>query len=87
MDFQALNIRTLGDLDRLPWFERDPAGLPVLNTSAGIPAVIDTHSHLGWSYGLARAIDMAKRSDHVRYLYDFDLLHDNAARLMGIETL
>lgn len=81
MDFRELNIRTMSDLDKLPWFEKSPEGLLVIKTSAGIPPVIDTHSHVGWSYGFARAIDMSKRTERVQYLYDFefdqDLLYDD----------
>lgn len=77
-DFRELNIRTLSDLDKLPWFEKNAEGQPLVKASAGIPPVIDTHSHVGWSYGFAPAIDMFER---------IDLLHDNAARLMGLEAL
>ena len=81
MNFRELSIRTLSDLDKLPWFEKNTAGQIAVKASAGVPPVIDTHSHVGWSYGFAREIEMTRRTDHVRYLYDFekdqDLLYDD----------
>lgn len=66
-----LNIRTLKDLDRLPWFKRREDGMLVLRDDLGIPAHIDIHAHVGWRHGSGQLIDMEKRCP-VEYLYDFE---------------
>ncbi|MEE8399823.1 MAG: amidohydrolase family protein [Desulfobacterales bacterium] len=81
MDFRELNIRTLSDIDKLPWFEKNAVGDLIVKASADIPPVIDTHTHVGWSYGFAPAIDMTKVTKQVDYFYNFetdqDLLYDD----------
>ncbi len=75
MDFRGLNIRHLSDLDRLPWFEKDDEGRLRLTDDAGVPPILDIHSHVGWSYGFAKSVDYGARSD-VIYLYDYETDQD-----------
>ncbi|MCP4642569.1 MAG: amidohydrolase family protein [bacterium] len=71
MDLDALAIRRMADLDRLPWFEKDEAGDIRLREDVGLPPILDVHAHLGWSYGISRAIDHTVRND-VRYFFDYE---------------
>lgn len=75
MDFRELNIRHMSELDRLPWFDKDEAGQLRLADDAGVPPIIDIHSHVGWSYGLAKPIDYAARNE-LMYLYDYEVDQD-----------
>lgn len=75
MDFRGLNIRHLSDLDRLPWFDKDDDGQLRLKDGAGVPAILDIHSHVGWSFGFAKPVDYGARSD-VIYLYDYEVDQD-----------
>jgi len=67
---EDLGIRRLSELDRLPWFEKDDAGVLRLREGAGVAPVIDVHAHLGWSMGFGQPVDMTRRAD-VQYFYDF----------------
>jgi len=75
MDFQSLNIRRMSELDRLPWFEKNPAGQLRLQTESGVPPVLDIHAHVGWSYGFARPVDYSARNE-VIYFYDYEVDQD-----------
>lgn len=66
-----LKIRTMADMDRLPWFQRAADGSLVLRPEAGVPACIDIHAHVGWRHGLGGAIDLGLRCP-VAYYYDFE---------------
>ena len=68
---EDLGIRRMSELDRLPWFTKDDAGDLCLRPDAGVGPIIDTHSHLGWAYGLARSVNMTRRSE-VQYFYDYE---------------
>ena len=70
-NIEDLGIRRMSELDRLPWFKKDDAGNLCLRPDAGIRPIIDTHSHLGWAYGLARSVDMT-RTCKVQYFYDYE---------------
>ena len=73
MDIETLNIRRMGNLDRLPWFDKDDQGRIRLADDAGLPPIIDVHSHVGWSYGISPTIDMTARPDLIYYFdYTFD---------------
>ena len=76
---EDLGIRHLSELDRLPWFERGDDGAIWLKEDAGLPPIMDVHAHVGWSMGLGKPVDMARRTD-VQYFYDFerdqDVLHE-----------
>jgi predicted TIM-barrel fold metal-dependent hydrolase len=71
MNLDALNIRRKSDLDRLPWFHKDDEGEISLARDTGLPPILDVHSHLGWSYGFSRPIDMTARPDLI-YYFDYD---------------
>jgi hypothetical protein len=68
---EDLNIRHMSELGRLPWFEKDDAGQFRLRDDAGIGPIVDTHSHVGWAFGLGGSVDMERR-DEVDYFYDFE---------------
>lgn len=74
-----LKIRTLAEMDRLPWFQRDAEGMLVLREEAGVPESIDIHAHVGWRHGLGAEIEQTRRCP-VSYYYDFtrdqDVLFD-----------
>lgn len=76
MDFDALRIRRMCELDRLPWFEKAGDRRIRLRPDAGLPPVIDVHSHLGWSQGFGRAINMSARTEHVDYFFDYEADQD-----------
>ena len=75
MNFQTLNIRRMSELDRLPWFEKNPAGQLRLKAEAGVPPVLDIHSHVGWSYGFSRPVDYRAHNE-VNYFYDYEVDQD-----------
>ncbi|MCX5759002.1 MAG: hypothetical protein NTU83_10950, partial [Candidatus Hydrogenedentes bacterium] len=54
-DIEDLGIRHMSELDRLQWFKKNEAGEICLRPDAGIGPIIDTHSHLGWAYGLGQS--------------------------------
>ncbi|HOZ45675.1 MAG TPA: amidohydrolase family protein [Candidatus Hydrogenedentes bacterium] len=72
---EDLGIRRMSELDRLPWFVTNEAGDLCLRPDAGIGPIIDTHSHVGWAYGLARSVDMT-RTCKVQYFYDYEREQD-----------
>lgn len=74
MDIEKLNVRTLDDFVKLPWFEKDEIGLR-LKKDAGLPPIIDVHTHLGYSYFFSRWIDLNKKTD-VTYFYDYNTPQD-----------
>ncbi len=74
-DPQARSILRMSELNRLPWFEKGEAGQLRLASGAGIPPVIDVHTHVGWSQGLGEDIDMTARSP-VRYFWNYEIAQD-----------
>jgi uncharacterized protein len=59
------------DLERLPYFALDDAGrLRLLVEEA--QGAIDFHTHLGVSYFMAPKLDLQKRTEGPRYLFDCD---------------
>ena len=68
---EDLGIRHMSELDRLPWFKKNEAGDLCLRPDAGIGPIIDTHSHLGWAYGLGRSVDMTRKCK-MQYFYDYE---------------
>jgi len=70
-DIDDLGIRRMSELDRLPWFTKNEAGELCLRPDAGIEPIIDTHSHLGWAFGLGQAVNMARKCK-VQYFYDYE---------------
>jgi uncharacterized protein len=69
------SVRRRADLGKLPWFERVGAREHRLRPEAGVPAIVDIHAHVGWSYGISKRIDMQARPA-VRYFYDYDFDQD-----------
>jgi hypothetical protein len=65
------SIRRMSELDRLPWFEKDQAGRLRLRADAGVPKILDIHSHVASSAGFARDIDYGSRPPLV-YFYDYE---------------
>ncbi|MBI3850184.1 MAG: amidohydrolase family protein [Verrucomicrobia bacterium] len=65
----------MSELDRLPWFETNPFGQLQLKSGAGVPPVLDIHSHVGWSYGFARPVDYRARNELI-YFYDYEVDQD-----------
>lgn len=72
VDLDALNIRTVGELDRLPWFSKDEQGQLRLRGGIGLPRIIDLHAHVGWSFGIAPRIDMAACPPLI-HMFDYDV--------------
>ena len=70
-DIEQFGIRHMSELDRLPWFKKNEAGEICLRPDAGIGPIVDTHSHVGWAYGLGRSVDMKQKSP-VKYFYDYE---------------
>jgi len=66
-----LNIRSINEFERLPWFERDDAGELRLRRDIGLPRTIDIHAHLGMRHGNAPAIDHTVRNEYIPY-YNFE---------------
>ncbi|MFA6448798.1 MAG: amidohydrolase family protein [bacterium] len=75
MNYENLNIRSIPDLAKLPWFESDERGIR-LRRDAGIPPVIDTHTHLGFCYGFSARIDLKAKTPSVEYFFDYSLPQD-----------
>ncbi len=65
-------IMRMSELDRLPWFERDEAGMMRLAPGADVPPILDCHTHVGWSLGFGADIDMTARSP-VAYFFDHEI--------------
>jgi predicted TIM-barrel fold metal-dependent hydrolase len=59
------------DLERLPYFARDAEGRLRLLVEDAMGA-IDFHTHLGVSYFLAPDLDLLKRTEGPKYLFDCD---------------
>ncbi|RME72766.1 MAG: hypothetical protein D6776_08155 [Planctomycetota bacterium] len=56
-------------LCRLPYFEPEPGtGLPRLADGVA-DDIVDAHLHLGWSYGLAPAVDLAARHERAETFF------------------
>ncbi|MCX8073495.1 MAG: amidohydrolase family protein [Candidatus Binatia bacterium] len=58
------------DLARLNYFRLTEEGRLVINID--LPPVVDCHAHLGWSYFLAPAVDLLRRTPRTQYLMDCD---------------
>lgn len=71
----APSIRTQDELDRLPWFARNETGELCLARDTGLPPIIDVHSHVGWSYGISRPVDMTAEPP-VMHFFDYDTEQD-----------
>lgn len=63
-------IRCMTDLPKLPWFEEQDGHI-ALKDDAGVPPVLDAHTHLGWSFGFSREIDMDAPVQPVNYFFDY----------------
>lgn len=74
-DFEELGIQHLSEFDRLPWFEKDDSGELRLKDNSGVGPIVDTHSHVGWAFGLGRSVDMT-RNCKVEYFYDYERQQD-----------
>lgn len=72
MDLEKIEIRTINDLVKLPWFEFGEDGRLRVKRGAGVPEIIDDHSHLGWSYYFGGVVDHLDGSQPVRYFYNYD---------------
>lgn len=68
--FGPLVFEGYQDLQRLPYFRLDEAGL--LRIAIDLPPTFDFHAHLGWSYFLAPPVDLLARTPVVHYLMDCD---------------
>ncbi len=71
MDCEKLNIRTIPDLVKLPWFESGPSGVR-LRPDSGLPSVIDMHTHLGFSYGFSPRLDLTAKTPEVEYFINYN---------------
>lgn len=82
MDILDIDVRTLDDLAKLPWFEKRDDGHIWMKEGADCPPIADDHSHLGWSYFFGRVINHLDAPGPVQYYYDFtipaeaDILHE-----------
>ncbi|GIW71042.1 MAG: hypothetical protein KatS3mg102_0584 [Planctomycetota bacterium] len=66
---EQLRFEDCTALCRLPWFERDRAtGLPRLLEGVA-DDIVDAHTHLGWSYGLARRLRLRVRTPEVQHFF------------------
>jgi len=76
VDFASLHIHTLTDLARLPWFRLEEDGKLRLKDDSGVPPVLDVHTHVGWSYGFAQAVDMSQRTGSARHFFNYNTSQD-----------
>jgi uncharacterized protein len=74
-EIEDLGIRHLSEFEKLPWFEKDDTGQFRLKKDAGIGPIVDTHSHVGWAFGLGHSVDMT-RTGKVEYFYDYEREQD-----------
>lgn len=65
------DFRGFRGLAELPFFELDAEGR-LRCVVCDLPPVVDFHTHLGFAYALAPAIDLLRRTEEVRYLVDCD---------------
>ena len=74
MSTDCPNVEKLSDLHKLPYFTRGDQDRLIVDPefSPPVPPVLDAHAHMGWSYGLGKNLDVRKRTDSVRYWYDYD---------------
>ncbi len=72
MNLEQIEVRTYNDLAKLPWFKIGEDGVLRVDPDAGVPAIIDDHSHLGWSYFFGGVIDHFDASRKVQYFYNYD---------------
>ncbi|MFA7691788.1 MAG: amidohydrolase family protein [Candidatus Hydrogenedentes bacterium] len=68
-------ILRMSELDQLPWFETNEDGDMQLKAGSDLPAIIDCHSHVGWSQGFGSDIDMTRRCP-VSYFFDHEIPQD-----------
>lgn len=62
----------LSRLDELGYFKKKD-GRWQLKSDAGIPPILDMHSHMGWSYGrLGPNLDVGLADDQVKLWYDYE---------------
>ncbi len=82
MDLEKIEVKTYGDLAKLPYFKLGEDGKLRINPEAGIPPIIDDHSHLGWSYFFGGVINHLDPERKVWYFYDYsepqDVLNEKA---------
>ncbi len=76
MDLEKIEIRTFNDLAKFPWFKFREDGKLIVDPEAGVPTVIDDHSHLGWSYFFGGVINHLDGSKPVKYFYEYDTPQD-----------
>jgi len=74
-DPQARQILRMSELNRLPWFDYAGDAQLRLKEGAGVPKIIDCHTHVGWSQGFGDDIDMTARNP-VRYFWDYEITQD-----------
>lgn len=82
MDYEKYNIRTIPELAGLPWFEEGEGGIRI-RTEAGVPPVLDVHTHLGFSFGFSSVINLKARTKSVTYFWEYNQPQD----ILGERTL
>ncbi len=76
MGLENIEIQTYKDIAKLPWFKIGDDGQICIDPAAGVPAVIDDHSHMGWSFFFGRVIDLFDEEPKTRYFYDYNYPQD-----------
>jgi len=71
------------DLTRLPYFEMNTDGKPVLALEDA-PPIVDFHTHLGSSFYLSRPIDLFRRTDAVHHCFRHDELPIDLSLYSGV---
>jgi uncharacterized protein len=72
MELGKIEVKTYNDLSKLPWFELAEGGRIRVKPGAGVPNIVDDHSHLGWSYFFGGVINHLDASKPVWYFYNYD---------------
>ena len=76
VDLENIEIKVFDDLAKLPWFKFGEDGKLRVDPGAGVPEIIDDHSHLGWSYFFGGVINHLDGSRPLRYFYNYDFPQD-----------
>ena len=76
MGLDKIEIRTYADIAKLPWFKIGVDGELRIDPGAGVPEIIDDHSHFGWSYYFGGVVNLLDGSRPLRYFYNYDTPQD-----------
>lgn len=72
MGLEDIKLERYDDLVKLPWFEKREDGRMMIKPGSGAPRVLDTHTHLGWSYLGGAVIDYEKFHEKTLQYYNYD---------------